>query len=224
MDNLEDIDNNIKKIHGLYLFQIIRHNYKTIKGYRYHETCDKITRDLYSNYKDIDGATEWFSVLQETIWIAGASPHLVIDGLNKKCTPFKYNIHAKVVETYINFYFYFFKELTVTNSSMKIANWLNDNLTEDEYHKIISRFPDDEIKCLSESLLQYNKIKDSINKCYVYFQNNSECDMIKWTIKSESGTDIISGYSSNISYAESDACRSACDLIQISPSCEFIFV
>ncbi len=219
-DNLEELDENIKRKTGMYLLYFIRDKRENIKGYKYHETCDKFVEGLRESYGHIEGAGEWFDALDNTIWIAGAGPRLVTGNL-RKCVPFKYKIHAKVVETYINFYFYFFKDVTVTNDSMKIAAWLEQNLTLDEYNKIISRFPNNERKCLSESLLQYKMAKNTIKKLSVTFVKDNWG--VKWTAKSDDGKKIIFGISSDILYAKSDSFRCAHEKIEVHPECKFIF-
>jgi len=220
INNLDDLDEHIKNERGMYVSGLVRYTYKTNRGHDKYQKCNDLIRTLFKNHMHLEGANEWFSALVNTIWIAGASPQFVLGNL-KELSPFRYSIHAKVVETYINFYFYFFDKLNVNHWSMKIANWLEENLTVDEYVKILSKFSSNEKSCVLYSMDQYNRTKHTIKELHITIKKHGYGD-IEW-VGTYNGKEIIAGTSSNKLFMNNDIVRSVSDTPEIHPDCKVVF-
>lgn len=207
------IDDHVFKSLGTNLSSYIRKKYDE-KNMRdcYFTLCELL---LYVP-GEMSYINEILAALNDTVFLCGAGPGFVIGSLNKINSK-----NLKVVEIYLNFYFYFFKRYDVDNYSMKIALWLDSNLSVGEYNYVVSNLGESEKECLVKSLSKYKLVNNTVDKVFVDF---SVCDnLIKWTVRNELGNEMIWGYSSNVSYAETDSCRAVRDLVEAVSGCAIVF-
>ncbi len=169
----------------------------------------------------------WMKAILHTSHIAGCNPSIVIGWLSKVINePFEDN--HKAIETYILFYFAFFKTIEVTNHSMKIAKLIS-NLKEMD--NLMLRFKLEEAECIKKSLYIYNqKQNNPIIKVWIKYDNDhltTFSDDYKWIVYgnySIKETDILGyGISSTIIWARKDAQKFINELIGVSKDCDIIY-
>ena len=164
----------------------------------------------------------WADAIENITRIAGTGPYFVIDGLELNLSKYKYQDCCKALETYIRFYFYFFKANESSHSLCKIYQVLEKHLNQNEIDDLLLVLPNKQAEYLlaSKQILLEAK-RNPIKIIKLVMEPTSEYIYYK-LYNTKNNMEIGWGISSTECWAVLDAKRQLSDRIDISTDYELI--
>ena len=149
----------------------------------------------------------WIEAINDVSCITGTSPDFVVSKIKKYLKIYEYNDCAKVIETYLRFYFYFFKPEHPDQTSCKIYKLLEKYTSEKQLDELLSVLAINQQNHMRKCKIQLESFnKNKITNIVLQIKKLQQ-DVCYELIDTDTGNKFGSGISSTSEWALTDAHR-----------------